>query len=452
MSATGALIAFARGLDPARLSDPVRRQACRCVLDLAGVAIGGARTPMGRLAARFAETRFAPGPAAVVGSARRLDPVGATWANGVAASALDFDDGHRLAMGHPGAAVIPAALAVAEAAAADGPALLTAIVAGYEVAVRASAARVPAYKERQYSTGIWGVLGAATAAGVLLRLDEAAFQSALGTAASHGPFPPAGPMANYSMTKEVIGWAGMTGCAAALLARDGFVGPENVFDYSGRWDPAALVAGLGDPAGAAILGTYFKPHAVCRWAHPAVDAVLDLVERHGLKAGDVERVRVEGFDELTRLLEYAPRTVVGAQFSVPFALAVALCYRRVGLEEVSEATLRSPEVLAVARRVEVAVDPDLARAFPAKTIARVTLVTARGEHRATVEYPRGNPENPLTDAELALKFHGLAAPALGAGRARALQDAILTLPDARDVGGVTRPLAHAFDDQESDDG
>jgi 2-methylcitrate dehydratase PrpD len=259
-------------------------------------------------------------------------------------------------------------------------------------------------------------------------------------------------MANYSMTKEVIGWAGMTGCAAALLAREGFVGPEDVFDYSGRWDTVELTAGLGDPDGYAIQSAYFKPHAVCRWAHPAVDAVLDLTERHALEPAEIERVRVEGFYEMSRLVEYAPRTVVGAQFSLPFALALALRYHRVGLEEVSEANLTNPEVLALGRKVEVTVDPELARQFPAKTAARVTLCTSRGEYRATVEYPRGNPENPMTDDELAAKFRALATPSLGETGCRALHDAVFDLPAAPDVGAVTRVLARPLPDQEGRNG
>jgi 2-methylcitrate dehydratase PrpD len=452
VSATRALVEFVRGLDPDRVPDLVVRQAVRAVLDLVGVAIAGAGTPMGRIGARFAHAHYAAGEATVIGSARRLGPVGATWANGIAASALDLDDGHRLAMGHPGAAVIPAALAVAETTGAGGRAFLGAVVAGYEVAVRASAARLPAYKERQYSTGIWGVFGAAAAAGKLLGLDEAALQSALGTAASHGPFPPAGPMANYSMTKEVIGWAGMTGCAAALLAREGFVGPADVFDYSGRWDPTEISAGLGTPDRDAILGAYVKPHAVCRWAHPAVDAVLDLTERHGLEPAEVERVHVEGFYEMSRLLEYAPQTVVGAQFSLPFAIGLALLFRRVGLEEVSERNLANTEVLALGRKVEVTVDPEFARQFPAKTVARVTLCTSRGEYQTTVEYPRGNPENPMSDDELGAKFESLAGPALGEVSCRQLREAILDLPGAPAVTGVTRRLARPRPGQEGTDG
>ncbi|HYL81111.1 MAG TPA: MmgE/PrpD family protein, partial [Candidatus Acidoferrum sp.] len=329
MSATGDLVSFVRRLEPGGLSDRVLHQATRSLLDLMGVAIAGTRAPMTGISAGFASDQFASGKCTVIGSRRPLCVTGAAWVNCNAASALDLDDGHRLAMGHPGAAVIPSALAVAETTGATGREFLAAVVAGYEVAVRASVARVSWYKDRLYSSGIWGVFGAAVAAGKLLGLDEAGLQSAIGNAASHGPFPPGGLQANYSMVKEVIGWAGMTGCAAALLAQQGFIGPEDVMDYSGRWDTAQLTGGLGDPDRYAILGTYFKPYAVCRWAHSAVDAVLDLAARNGLRPAEIQKILVETFYEVTRLVNYAPRNAIAAQFSIPFALAVALHHGRI---------------------------------------------------------------------------------------------------------------------------
>lgn len=441
MSATGELVSFVHRLDPANLSERVLHQASRCVLDVVGVAVAGTRTPMTQISARFAYEQFSPGKATVIGSRRPLSVTGAAWINCNAASALDLDDGHRMAMGHPGAVVIPAALAIAETTGATGREFLAAIVAGYEVAVRASVARVPWYKDRMYSSGIWGVFGAAAATGKLLGFDEATLQSALGNAASHGAFPPGGLQANYSMVKEVIGWAGMTGCAAALLAQQGFIGPEDVMDYSGRWDTGQLVDGLGDPDRYAILSTYFKPYAVCRWAHSSVDAVLDLAGRHGVQAGEIAKIQVETFYEVTRLVNYEPRNAIAAQFSIPFALAVALLYRKIGPEDVSEVNVHNPDILALARKVEVTVDPDINSQFPAKTIARVTMHTTRGSFEATVEYPRGNPENPLSDEDLAAKFRSLTVPIVGEGTCDKLQAAIFDLARAKDVTSLTRLLA-----------
>jgi 2-methylcitrate dehydratase PrpD len=440
VSATGALVSFVRRLDPGGLSPRVLHEASRCVLDLVGVAIAGTRTPMTQISARFGYDHFASGKCTVIGSRLPLSVMGAAWINCNAASALDLDDGHRMAMGHPGAAVTPAALAIAEATGASGREFLGAVVAGYEVAVRASVARVPWYKDRLYSSGIWGVFGAAAAAGKLLGFDEATLQSAIGNAASHGPFPPGGLQANYSMVKEVIGWAGMTGCAAALLAQQGFIGPEDVMDYSGRWDPAQLVEGLGDPDRYAILGTYFKPYAVCRWAHSSVDAVLELAGRHGVRPEEIEKILVETFYEVTRLVNYAPRNAIAAQFSIPFALGVALQYRRIEPEDVSEETLQQPEILDLARKVEVIVDPEINDQFPAMTIARVTMHTARGHFQTTVGYPRGNPENPMTDDDLHAKFHRLTAKIVGEKTCERLQAAILDLARARDVTSLTQLL------------
>ena len=442
MSATGKLVSFVCQLDPDALPAEIQDQAVRCVLDLVGVAIAGASTPMAQISARFAQEQFASGNGTVIGSGKPLSVTGATWVNGAYASALDMDDGYRMAMGHPGASVIPAALAVAERAGASGKEFLAALVAGYEVAVRASAARVPWYKDKMYSTGIWGVFGAAAAAGKLLGFDEATLQSALGTAGSHGAFPPGGLQANHAMVKEAIAWSGMTGVSAALLAEQNFVGPADFLDYSARWDTSALVAGLGDLSESAILRTYFKPYAVCRWSHAAVDGVLELKHRHQLRIEDIDAIRVETFWEVTRLANDQPSNTIAAQFSVPFALAVALLHDRIGPAEVSDAHIHDPAVPSLARKVRVSVDDTLDRQFPAKTMARVTIHTHREDYRTTIEYPRGNPENPLSQTELEAKFQLLTQDLISEERSQKLRAAILDLPEAKDVLALTQLLRY----------
>ena len=440
MSATSRLASFVCELDAAVLPAATLGHAARCVLDLTGVAIAGTKTPLAAISASFAQQQFAAGNSTVIGSQKALSVTGATWVNGASASALDMDDGNRIAMGHPGASIIPAAMAIAEQTGASGKQFLAALVAGYEIAVRASAARVPWYKDKMYSTGIWGVFGAAAAAGKLLGFDAAALQSAFGIAGSHGAFPPGGLQANDAMVKETIAWSGMTGVSAALLAQENFVGPADFFDYSARWDTASLVAGLGDADGYAIRKTYFKPYAVCRWAHAAVDAVLDLKQRHALRVGDIAAIEVETFTEVTRLVNYAPRNTIAAQFSIPFALAVALLHDRIGPAEVSDANLRDPMVLDLARKVRVSVDETLDREFPAKTMAHVTIRTPRDQYQASVEFPRGNPENPLSDDELDAKFVLLTRDLISEPRSVALRAAIRDLPQAANIRAFTELL------------
>jgi 2-methylcitrate dehydratase PrpD len=438
MSATDELMAFVQDIDHTLLPGGVISQAKRCVLDLLGVAIAGSNTRMAKVSTRFAPGQFGPGGATLVGSRLRLSEVGATWANGICASALDMDDGHRLAMGHPGAAVIPTALAIAETTGASGGDFLAAVVAGYEMAVRVSVSRIPDYKAHHYSTGIWGAPGSVAAAGKLLKFDRRTFQSALGIALAHGPFPPGGAFAFDSMVKETIGWAGVVGCSSAFLAREGFAGPEDMLDRSRRYDTAQLVQDLGREF--AILKTYFKPYASCRWSHPAIDGALNLVREHGLQPEEVEQIHVEGFQQITMLRDYSPATTVAAQYSLPFALALALSHGGIGPGELAEANLHNKQLMGLAQRVKVSVDPELDRLFPAKTATRVTIRTDRGTFKATVEYPRGNPENPLSEAELAEKFFSLTVEAIGEERSRELKEAVEHLEQMDNVTPLARLL------------
>ncbi len=439
MSVTDELINFVQHLDYNLLPDSVISQARRCVLDLLGVAIAGSRTEMSRVSTRFAHDQFAPGNATLIGSPSRLSEVGATWANGICASALDMDDGHRRAMGHPGAAVIPTALAVAETTGASGAEFLASVVAGYEIATRTSVAMLPNYRAGRYSTGIWGGFGSVAAAGKLLRLDKRTFQHALGIVAAQGPFPPGGDFVHESMVKEVIGWAGMVGCSSVLMAREGFAGPADVLDRSGRYDTTQLVQKLGEDY--AILRIYFKPYASCRWSHPAIDGVLRLAGEHGLHLEEVEEMRVEGFQPMTMLCDYRPVTTVAAQYSIPFSVALALSRGRIGPGELTEANLQDPELLGLARKVQVSVDPELDRLFPEKTAIRLTLHTSRGNFTTTVEYPKGDPDNPLSDAELAEKFRWLTAEIVGEKKSRELKEAVDHLEQMDDVKHLAQLLA-----------
>jgi 2-methylcitrate dehydratase PrpD len=439
MSATSELIAFVQDLDYASLPSEVIAHTRRCVLDLLGVAIAGSRTDMALVSTRFAPKHFAPGDATLIGSTFQLNEAGATWVNGICASALDLDDGHRRAAGHPGAAVIPTALAVAETAGATGREFLAAVVVGYEVGIRVSIAMRPDFRAGRYSTGIWGGFGSTAAAGKLLGFDNQAFQDALGVVGFHGPSPAGGAFMHESMVKETIGWAGVSGCSSALLALEGFTGPEDVLDRSGRYDIAKLMEDLGQHY--AIQGTYFKPYASCRWSHPAVDGALKLVQEEGLGLGEIEEIHVAGFQPVTMLVDYTPATAVAAQYSLPFSVALALSRGRIGPKELNEANLQDPELLELAQRVVVSVDPELDRLFPEKTATRVTVHTRRGDFTTTIEYPKGDPANPLSDSELAEKFRWLTAEEIGEERSKALKKAIDHVEELEDVRHLTQWLA-----------
>jgi 2-methylcitrate dehydratase PrpD len=439
MSATDKLITFMQNLNYAVLPGDVIHQAERCVLDLLGVAIAGSQTNMARVSTQFARGQFRPGNATLIGAPFRLCEAGATWVNGICASALDMDDGHRRAAGHPGAAVIPTALAVAEALEASGADFLAAVVAGYEVAIRVSMAMLPEYRAGRYSTGIWGGFGSAAAAGKLLKLDRQAFQDVLGVVAMHGPSPAGGDFMHQSMVKEAIAWAGVAGCSAAFLAQHGFAGPEDALDRSRRYDTTKLIEDLGQ--GYAIERTYFKPYASCRWSHPAIDGALKLIREENLHVAEIDEIHVEAFQPITLLCDYTPATTVAAQYSIPFSLALALSRGKIGPEELTEANLHDPELLGLAQRVKVSVDPEFDQLFPEKTVIRVTLQTDRGNFTTTVENPKGDPNNPLSDEELAEKFRWLTAEVVGEERSKQIQEAVDHLGQMENVKHLTQLLA-----------
>ena len=213
---------------------------------------------------------------------------------------------------------------------ASWPEILLAIAAGYEVGCRISAAR-ELEKLPTMSTGRWCAYGAAAAVGRLRRLDAERLAQALAIAGIQSPEMSA---AGYSrimgnQVKEGIPWATMTGIMAVYLAESGLTGPLDILDHEAYFQAGDILEGLGEDW--AIDRVYFKPYACCRWNHAALDALLALKDRHHLDGADIEAIEVHTFKRALKLTnETNPDTVEGAQYSLPFCLAVAAVRRRPG--------------------------------------------------------------------------------------------------------------------------
>jgi 2-methylcitrate dehydratase PrpD len=424
--------AFARDLQWGDIPDAVRTWALRCVLDLCGCAIAGSRTRVVAIVQAYVKETFGAGGATVIGSAERTTPSGAALANAFAASAFDLDDGYRPLKGHPGAVVFPAAAAAAEAARASGTEFLSALVAGYELAMRAGRLLHPLYGF-YHGSGAWGPIGAAAAAARALGLPAEEVWHAMGIAEFHAPMTPEMRSVDWpSMLKDGIGWGGFVGFASARLAALGFTGIPSLFDSEGAAD---LVGSLGRDY--LMPRVYVKTFAACRWAHPAVLGALTAAAQLGVPATDLVRIRVHTFEAAMHLRGTAPRTTEDAQFSLPWPVACALVDGAVGPDQVLEAALGDPVRRSVAERVEIAHDADLEQAFPERALAWVELEARDGRRaRSPVVAAPGDVESPLTDEEVERKFHLLADPVLGAGRAAAVVREVRRLPDAGDTGGL----------------
>jgi 2-methylcitrate dehydratase PrpD len=424
--ATARVAAFALGLQWDGLPEPVRRQARLALLDVLGATIAGSRTPVAGIAANAAREIWGSDGASIVLSGLTATAAGAAFANGCLANALDIDDGYRPVKGHPGAVVFPAALAAAEIGGSSGAAFLAAVVAGYEVAMRAGPALHDAYGY-YHGSGSWAALGAAAASGRLFELTQEQLTHALGIAEYHGPLAPIMRCVEHpGMVKDGIGWGAAAGVSAAQLAGAGFTGLPSVFDV--RPEAAGDIGRAHE-----ILDLYFKPHACCRWAQPAIEGIRRLRERHAIDAAAVQSVRLLTFEASTRLGPVLPVTTEEAQYSLAWPIAAALVDGWVGPEQVSEARLADPRIRDLARRVEAAVSPDLERRFPAEALCEIEVRMRDGAaYRSGVCGGQGDPADPLTADELREKFRRLAEPVVGGDRTEQIERTVDTL-EARKI-------------------
>lgn len=422
------------------LPDAVQRQSRRCLLDTLGAAGGGRQTPVSEIAGNFAAAAFGGRGAHLWFDGRELSPPGAALANGMTVDALDIHDGYNLTKGHAGAALVPAALATLSLD--DGPVsgkeLLATLVVGYEIALRAGVALHSTACD-YHTSGAWNALGCAAVAGRRLSLDSSQLRHALGIAEYHGPRSPMMRCVDHpTMVKDGSGWGAMAGVSAALLAYEAFTGaPAATVEGD---ETAALWSDLGQRW--RILEQYFKPHAVCRWAQPAVAGALALHEAYDLTPGAIRRIRVVTFHEAARLTTRRPQTTDEAQYSLPFPVAAALTYGRLGPAELSGDALDDEAVLALAGRLEMVEEPAYSARFPAERLARVEIHTAGGTVLDSGEVqPEWEGDNPPDDETLRAKFRWLAQTILPPARAQALEESAWRCHELADAADLIELLA-----------
>ncbi|MBB4403030.1 MULTISPECIES: MmgE/PrpD family protein [Rhizobium/Agrobacterium group] len=399
--------------------EEVRNKALCCLFDAATCALASTYTT-GSTSARLVAGRiFGPGHTPLWFSGDRLSTVGSAFANSASVCALDFDDGHRAARGHPGAAVIPAVLAAFGGSAIDPEDFVAAIVAGYEIAIRIAAAQNPDnIKSRQ--SGLWAGYGAVAAAGSIINTSPDHLAHAFAINGVWAPNQAANGSSGYSKltgnhAKEGIPWSVVTGLTALELAKEGATGPQDILDHASYFNGRRIRNGLGLTW--EILGTYFKPYSCCRYIHPAIDATLDLMQSRGLQPKDVLSIEVHTFQWAQRLQnKVMPKTLIEAQYSLPFCLAAAVRHGTSALAPIDEQLLEDGDVCSLAGAVTLTVDDQIDQEFPAETLARVTLTTPSGNISSTTAMPRGDVGRPMLWDELEKKFHEVRSGKMSAAR------------------------------------
>ena len=418
------------------LPGAVQHQSRRCLLDLMSVLVAGRRTPVGDIMAAVACDQFPGDQATILVSGERVSALGATLANGFAQNALDIDDGYRRVKGHPGAASLPALLAALELiGSCTGVELLTTLVVGYEIGIRAGLIRHAVYPT-YHSSGSWGAVASAAVAGRLMGLERAHLREALGTAEYHAPIAPMMKGIDVPcMGKDSLGWGNMTGLASVFMAQRGFTGVEPLFSDAPEKE---WLTGLGRQY--EILNLYFKPYAACRWAQPAVAGCLKLVQENRLKLEDLERVKVRTFAAAASLTREPPQNTEEAQYNLAFPVAAALIDGAVGPAQVLPPRLFDRDILDLAGRLEVEVAQEFEDRFPAKAIAAVEITTRNGNRYdpGAVEARWEPPDTLPSDEELKEKSMWLTAPVLGRSQAHDLLELIWKFDEAADARELVR--------------
>lgn len=419
------------------LAPEVIHHAKRALVDLEAAMISGALAPPATLLEKALAEELDRG-AARLALGRRATVRAAGLINGAAAHTTEVDDIFRDGIYHPGAPTIPAALALAQSLGTSGGAFLRAVVVGYEISTRIGAAMGRAHYKYWHNTGTIGCFGACAAAAELLGLDAKRFAHALATVTTFS----AGLQQSFrmdSMSKPLhAGRAAEAGLTAALAAREGVIGSLDVIDGEagyGRamsdgpdWDQA--VATLGRDFH--ITRMTFKNHTCCGHTFAAIDGALALQAKMGLAAKDIRRVRVGTYKAALDVAGYeTPRTAAEGRFSLKYVVATALTHGSVRFAAFEPARLADPATRELMGHVDVTVDPQLDAAFPAQRAARVAIEARDGRREEFLQPTRiGDPDAPLSDAQLDAKFLELTVPVLGEAVARARLAALWKI-DAR---------------------
>ena len=361
--------------------------------------------------------------------------------NGSAAHTVEVDDIFRDGIYHPGAPTISAALALAQANGASGAQFLRAVIVGYEISTRIGAAMGRAHYKYWHNTGTIGVFGACAAASELLGLDGKRFAHALATVTTFS----AGLQQAFrmdSMSKPLhAGRAAEAGVTAALAAREGVTGSLDVIEGEAGFGQAMsdgpdwekAVADLGENFN--ICRMTFKNHTCCGHTFAAIDGALALQRRMKIAASEIERIRVGSYRAAKEVSGYeSPTTPAEARFSLKYVVASALTHGSVRLAAFEPARLEDPLTRSLMKRISVSIDPELDAAFPQQRAARVAFDTRDGRQEELLQPTRiGDPEAPLSDAQLEAKYLELAVPVLGEDRARNLLARLWKLEQSKAV-------------------
>ena len=390
-----------------------------CMIDLFGALIVGSKSEQFSAGLKLAKSVFGGGDIAVIGSGEHFSFAGASTAMGHSSNAYDIDDGHNITRAHPGTSFVGAILAAAYEKNVSRNEFLTALLVAYETTVRMGAALMD-YYNYAHSSGTFGAVGVAAGVGRLFGFSKEQLNNALSVAEFNAPLVPGIRSVEYpSMNKDGVPFGVMTGVLAVLDTACGFTGNKHMLEAD---EYRHYLDDLGQKY--QVMDLYFKPYPCCRWAHPAIDACLELIKKHNILPSDIEKVTIHTFKRATMLSKIVPQTADEAQYNIAYPVASSIVYGDFGFTQVLEENLNDSTVIDMMSRLEFKVDDGLDTRFPAERICRAEIKTKQGDTYISSECePRGEAKENIGTDWLSDKFYRITGPVLS----KQAQDKLLRL-------------------------
>ena len=436
---TARMSRWAADLEYEHLSAEAVYQAKRFFLDSMGCALGGYQQHDVKIALEVLDEIAAPGRATVIGTGRRIDPVYAAFANALMIRCMDYNDIYwKQDPSHP-SDIFPAAIAGCERSQSGGKELIVGLVLGHEFEMRLCEAAFPGIRERGWHHATLTAFVSPIVAGRALHLGWEQIQHAIGISASRHCTLGAVTAGKLTMMKNTVDpMATQSGVLAALLAEKGYSGPEHVIDgkeglthvFKPEWKLNLLTDGLGESWRITRCGMKAFPTEAL--THTPISAVLELVKSNDLRPEQVEKIQIRSLARAADILsdpsKYDPRTKETADHSLPYVIAAALVERQVTPVQFTATKIMDPRIREQLQKIEVVADPEIEKVFPALQRVIVHINTKDGRsYSKQLDFPKGDPRNPLTDQEVEEKFAALADGVLSNNAQKRVRDAVWNL-------------------------
>ena len=411
MNITDIFVDYLYGISVSCIREEAIEQARLCLLDFQGVTRAGAKMLEKQGASFLASALKQGGGVSVIGFQQKTTLHNAAFLNAMSAHMAELDDGHRTGQIHLGASIISALLPVAEVEELSEEAVLRGIVVGYEAAIRLAMAMNPAHKLRGYHTsGTCGTIGVAAAIAAAMQFSREQMKVAVSaaTASASGLLElqeDESELKPYNLAHAAVG-----GITAAYCALAGFKGPDDAIGGKRGLltvmteNPQLKYLCEFEEPYLQIERIYRKMYAACRHAHSAIEAALTLKNQYQIDPTSVSRIVIETYGMAIKGHEHKViKGIQSAKMSVPFSVALALKVGNAGLRDYNESNLVNEEILRLTNAVEMVEDQEITSWLPNRRAARVTVFSAGKSYVCCVEYPKGEPENPMSELEIVEK-------------------------------------------------